>query len=266
LKALSHEKLALSVLLPMHNEVEMIEKCVREVEKAVESLSISYEIIIAEDGSTDGTNIIAEHLANNNPRLKHLHSPVRLGKGGAIKNALHVANGEIIVFVDADLATNLEYLQRIVVVAEKSRGIAIGSRLVSESKVTRSISRTVFCLIYNILVRSLFFDGVRDHQCGFKALSHALARTLVDEVKSTGFFIDTEMIVRAKRRGFPITEIGVEWSERTRNGQSKVKLFRDSLQMGIELLKLRFRLDREKQLKFLRKTVQNERTSSNYSA
>lgn len=250
----------------MYNEVKMIRKCVREVDEAVKSFSSSYEIIIAEDGSTDGTDIIAEHLADNNPRLKHLHSPVRLGKGRAIKNALCIAKGETIVFLDADLATNLEYLQRIVIAAKQCRGMALGSRLVSGSKVRRPVSRTLFCLIYNTLVRMLFFNGVRDHQCGFKALNHELATALMDKVKSNGFFIDTEMIVRAKRSGFPITEIGVEWSELRGNGQSKVKLFRDAWQMGIELLKLRFYISREKQLKFVRKRVQNGRKKSNCSA
>jgi len=242
----SLKKLDLSVLLPMYNEAKQIENCVRKVEKVVKSFSSSYEIIIAEDGSTDGTDVIARCLAESNPRLKHLHSSVRLGKGGAIKGALHVARGDIIVFLDADLATNPKHLQQVVTAVKKTRGMAIGSRFVRGSEVRRPVSRTLYSFAYNLLVRMLFFDGVHDHQCGFKALSNEIAKALMDKIESNGLLIDTEMIVRAKRSGFPITEIGVEWTELRLKGESKIKLFHDSCKMGIDLLKLRFNVGREK--------------------
>jgi len=242
---LSKEKPDLSILLPMYNEAKRIENCIREVEKAAKSFSSSYEIIVAEDGSTDGTDIIAQHLVENNPRIKHLHSPVRLGKGRAIKNALRVAKGDIIVFLDADLATNLEYLPQVVATAKHNRGMAIGSRLIRESKVRRSILRTFFSLVYNTFVRMLFLDSIHDHQCGFKAISRELAMVLMKKVKSNGFCIDTEMIVQAKKIGFPVAEIGVEWTEWRQKGESKVRLFRDALKMGMEMLSLRLNINRK---------------------
>lgn len=243
------ERLDISVLLPMHNEAKRIENCVRKVEKTVKSFSSSYEIIIAEDGSIDNTNTIAERLAKANPRLKHLHSPRRLGKGGAIKSALRIAKGDVIAFLDADLATNLEHLQQAVVAAKQCGGMAIGSRHVRGSRVMRPMPRTIFSLVYNLLVKMLFFDGVHDHQCGFKALSHELAEVLMDKVESNGLFIDTEIIVRAKRSGFTVSEISVEWAELRGKGESKVNLFHDAWNMGMELLKLRCNIGREKAVK-----------------
>ena len=238
LKAALPEK-EISIVLPAYNEALRIEKCVREVERAVSSLSSSYEIIIAEDGSTDGTHCIAANLSENNLHLSFLHSPVRLGKGKAIKNALCSAKGDIIVFMDVDLSANLNALPHIVQTAKQQRGLAIGSRYVKGSRVRRPFTRTVFSLTYNLLARMLFLDGIRDHQCGFKAMSREFAKVVRDKVKSDCFFLDTEMILQCKRLGFPVVEVGVEWSETKKRSESVIKPLRDATKMGIDLLKFR---------------------------
>ena len=240
LKAKLPEK-AISIVLPAYNEALRIEKCVRQVEHAVCALSSSYEIIVAEDGSTDGTSCILAKLSKNNHSLRFLHSPIRLGKGKAIKNAFHSVKGDVIVFMDADLPANLKNLSRIVQIAKEQRGLVIGSRHVKSSRVQRSFTRTASSLAYNLFARALFLDGVRDHQCGFKAMSREVAQVVRDKVKSNGFFFDTEMILRCKRLGFPVVEVGVEWSETKKKNESGVRLFRDAAKIGIELL--RFRLN-----------------------
>jgi glycosyltransferase involved in cell wall biosynthesis len=232
----------ISIVLPAYNEALRIEKCVREVERAVSSFSSSYEIIVAEDGSTDGTHRIAASLSESNSHLSFLHSPVRLGKGKAIKNALRSARGDIIVFMDVDLSANLNALPHIVQIAKQQRGLAIGSRHVKGSRVQRPFTRTLFSLTYNLFARMLFLDGIRDHQCGFKAMSHEVAEVIRDSVKSDGLFLDTEMILQCKRRGFPVVEVKVEWSENKKRSESVIKPLHDAAKMGIDLL--RFRLNR----------------------
>lgn len=229
----------ISVLLPAYNEALQIEKCVREVDHAVSSFSDSYEIIVAEDGSTDGTDSIVSGLLNSLPNLSFQHSPVRLGKGKAIKNAVDSAKGEVIVFMDVDLATSLDCLPRVIRQVEEHGGMVIGSRHVADSRVYRRASRTLFSLAYNLLVRVLFFDSIHDHQCGFKAMRHEVADA-VGDIKSNGFFFDTEMILRCKKSGFPIVEVGVEWSENRRSRTSKVRLFQDAAKIGLDLFKFRF--------------------------
>ncbi|MCJ7761868.1 glycosyltransferase [Candidatus Bathyarchaeota archaeon] len=232
----------ISIVLPAYNEALRIEKCAREVERAVSSFSSSYEIIVAEDGSTDGTHRIAASLSESNSHLSFLHSPVRLGKGKAIKNALRSARGDIIVFMDVDLSANLNALPHIVQIAKQQRGLAIGSRHVKGSRVQRPFTRTLFSLTYNLFARMMFLDGIRDHQCGFKAMSHEVAEVIRDSVKSDGFFLDTEMILQCKRRGFPVVEVKVEWSENKKRSESVIKPLHDAAKMGIDLL--RFRLNR----------------------
>jgi glycosyltransferase involved in cell wall biosynthesis len=235
-------KKEISIILPAYNEALQIEECIKNVENAVSSLSSSYEIIVAEDGSRDGTDRIVARLSQNNPNLSFLHSPVRLGKGKAIKNALNTAKGDVIVFMDADLSTSLKSLPQIVQTVRKHGGMAIGSRHIRGARVQRQPSRTIFSLAYNMLVRILFHDGVHDHQCGFKAMSTQAARVL-RTVRSDGFFFDTEMILRCKKLGFPVTEVGVEWAEKRKKNESKVRLLHDATSIGVDMLM--FRLDRQ---------------------
>jgi len=233
----------ISIVLPAYNEASRIEKCLREVERAVRSFSSSYEIIIAEDGSTDATYSIVARLSESNPHLSLLHSPVRLGKGKAIKNALRSAKGDVIVFMDIDLSASLNALSHIVQLAKDHRGIAIGSRHVKGSRVQSPFTRTVFSLTYNLLARILFLDGIRDHQCGFKAMSREVAEAVRDQAKSDGFFLDTEIILQCKRWGFPVVEVGVEWTENKKRSESVIKPFRAATKMGIDLLKFRLNMN-----------------------
>ncbi len=228
-----------SIILPAYNEQARIEKCIREVTRAIHSFSSSYEIIVTEDGSTDDTAKIVTYLSESNSQLRLLHSGTRLGKGKAIKKALATAKGDMIVFMDVDLSTSLTYLPQIVKLAGEHRGMAIGSRHVSGSRVQRSFSRTLFSLSYNLFVRLLFRDGVHDHQCGFKALSREVAHVVLTKTESEGFFFDTEMILWCKKLGYPVTEVAVEWTEVSKKGGTAVRLFSDAAKLGLDLINFR---------------------------
>lgn len=234
----------ISVLLPAYNEAPRIERCIREVTRAVRRLTGSYEIVVVEDGSTDGTPEIVETLAKNDNHLRLMHSAARLGKGKAVKKGLGSAAGDIVVFMDVDLATSLAFLPRIVELARTRGGLVVGSRHVKGSRVQRSFKRTLSSLTYNLLVRLLFWDGIHDHQCGFKAMSRGVANFLQGSVESNGFFLDTEMILRCKMCGFPVVEVGVEWVEVRKENALGVRLFRDSLKLGLDLLRFRLSTNR----------------------
>lgn len=239
-------KRELSILIPAYNEALQIEKCVRAIDEVVSSFSNSYEIIVTEDGSTDQTGCIVSELMKSNPNLRFLHTSSRLGKGKAIKRGFNSAEGRIIFFMDVDLATNLEYLPKFFKLVKANGGLAIGSRYAEGAIVKRRFSRTLASVVYNIFVRALFFDGIRDHQCGFKAMSSEVARASED-VKADGFFFDTEMILRCKQLGFPVMEVGVEWVEHRKRTESKVRVFQDAQKIGKDML--RFRLNDYKRLK-----------------
>lgn len=219
----------------MFNEVNQIERCVHEVKVALERFSSSYEIILAEDGSTDGTDKIAARLAAQDERITHLHCDERMGKGAGLKRAIKRARGDVIAFIDADLATSLNHLQALIDTASESRGMSIGSRLVNGAVVERPVLRGIVSRFYNFIVRALFRDGVRDHQCGFKAFTKSLLNNIT--AADNGWFWDTEIIVRAKKAGYKIIETPIKWTEKRRPRESKIKVFRDAETVGLALLR-----------------------------
>lgn len=238
----SDEKVSISLVFPAYNEAEKLEKAVEEALKILKRLPHSYEIIIAEDGSTDGTDKIAYELSKKLPNVKHLHSDKRLGRGLALKRAFENSKGDILVFMDVDLATDIRHLEALIDSIREGYDVAIGSRTLPESRVKRTFSRKIASKMYNLIVRLLLGSKISDHQCGFKAFSRAVFLPILKETKATHWFWDTEILVRASRRGCKIKELPVEWKG---GKDTKVHLFKDSLTMGWQALKFWWILKRE---------------------
>ncbi|MCD6494022.1 MAG: glycosyltransferase family 2 protein [Archaeoglobaceae archaeon] len=201
----------ISIVFPAYNEAERIEKAIKETEKFLKEINYDYEIIVAEDGSTDGTDKIVQELVNDKIRL--FHSDVRLGRGKALMNAFEKAKGEIVISMDVDLATNIKHLKELIEAIENGYDIAIGSRLIEGSKAKRSFERLLYSKVYNFLVRALLKSKIKDHQCGFKAFKKDIVVKLGKEAKDNHWFWDTEILVLAQRKGYKIKEIPVEWIE-----------------------------------------------------
>jgi glycosyltransferase involved in cell wall biosynthesis len=225
-----------SVVFPAYNEADSLEAAVDEVTQALNEFTRSYEIIIAEDGSTDGTDKLAAALAEKYPFVKHIHGEKRLGRGAALKNAFKQSSGEVLVYMDLDLATDLEHLKTLVEAVE-SEGyeFATGSRMLPESNVKRSGTRHLASKTYNFMVRAVLGSKVKDHQCGFKAFRREPLMQLLDEVGANHWFWDTEILVRAYSRGYKIKEIPVSWKG---GRETKVRLLQDSLNMGWQIFLL----------------------------
>jgi glycosyltransferase involved in cell wall biosynthesis len=225
-----------SVVFPAYNEAGSLEAAVNKVTQALNEITCSYEIIIAEDGSTDGTDKLAAALTEKYPFVKHIHGEKRLGRGTALKNAFKQSSGEILVYMDLDLATDLKHLKPLVETVE-SEGyeFATGSRMLPESNVKRSGTRNIVSKTYNFMVRALLGSKVKDHQCGFKAFRREPLMQLLDEVEANHWFWDTEVLVRAYRRGYKIKEIPVSWKG---GRETKVRLLQDSFNMGWQILSL----------------------------
>ncbi len=226
----------ISLIFPAYNEADRIEDAVEKTIKTLQKIASSYEIIIAEDGSTDGTAEIASRLSKTYTSVKHLHSDKRLGRGRSLARAFKSSRGKIIAYMDVDLSTSLKHLEDLIsAVRDEGYDFAIGSRLLPESKVERTTSRTLASRAYNFLVRILLGTNIRDHQCGFKSFNRNSLLKVIDEVKASHWFWDTELLVKALRKGYRVKEIPVEWRG---DKKTKVRLFRDSLIMGIQVLKL----------------------------
>ncbi|MEM3594696.1 MAG: glycosyltransferase family 2 protein [Candidatus Jordarchaeaceae archaeon] len=232
-------KVEVSLVFPAYNEAEKLEETVKKTIGTLREFTRSYEIIIAEDGSTDGTDKIASELSKKYLAVRHIHNDKRLGRGLALKNAFSNSRGEVLAFMDVDLATNLKHLKTLVESIKEGYDIVIGSRMLPESNVKRALSRRIASKFYNFLVRILLGSKIRDHQCGFKAFKREPFLQILRETEATHWFWDTEILVRAFRKGCRIKEIPVEWKS---GKETKVRLFKDSFTMGYQVLKFWWKL------------------------
>jgi glycosyltransferase involved in cell wall biosynthesis len=228
----------------MYNEIWSAQGCIKNIKSCLRSVSNQYEIIIAEDGSTDGTRELIDQIKKNNPRIRCTCSKVRLGKGLALTNAIKLTRGNIAAIVDADMTDNVDCLKDLIKKGEDVDGLVLGSRVLGGVADNRPILRRITSKLYNLVVRLLFRDNIRDHQCGFKALSRNLIDALVPHLREKGFVWDTEVIALARKLGYPVHEIPIATVERRNGFKSKVNLFKDGLCMVISLLLVRYRLMR----------------------
>jgi len=234
------ETVEVSVVFPAYNEVDYLYPAIEKTTQALNEFTDSYEIIIAEDGSIDGTAERAEELAQKYAYVRHIHRDQRLGRGTALKNAFKQANGKVFVYMDLDLATNLKALKPLVeAITKEGYDFSTGSRLLKDSRVDRSLRRSVSSKSYNFLVRLILGSKLRDHQCGFKGFKREPVLQLLDEVEATHWFWDTEILVRAQLHGYKVKEIAVEWQS---GRGTKVNLFKDSWNMGRQVMGLWWKL------------------------
>ncbi len=225
----------ISVILPVYNEEAILETNVKKLRKVLSKDLPDHEIIICEDGSSDGTLRIAKSLEGGNIRV--IHTGKRIGKGASIRHAADQANGGIIVFVDADLASSPGDIRKLVDLIERGADIVIGSRYLSESDARRDMVRYFASRSFNFLVRLLFGSRISDHQCGFKAFRKS-ALKIINRVESRRWFWDTEFLVRAQREGLKIVEIPIEWKEMD---GSKFNLFKDTYHMGVSMIRFKMK-------------------------
>ncbi|MFC7225980.1 flippase-like domain-containing protein [Salinirubellus salinus] len=226
-----------SVVLPAYNEERTIESTVgTTLETLAEFLPEgSYEVIVAEDGCADRTPEIADRLAAEDDRVRHVHSDERLGRGGALERAFEAARGETLVYFDTDLATDMRHLEELVEsIRSGEYDVATGSRWMPENVADRPAKRGIPSRGFNTMTRLFLSSELRDHQCGFKAFDREALFHILPDVQDDHWFWDTEVLVRAQREGYRVKEFAVDWEPR---GDTKVDLVRDVLGMGSQILR-----------------------------
>lgn len=229
---------SVEVVLPVYNEEQVLERNLSQLHDFLQKhLPWQWTILIADNGSTDRTPLLAQALAQKYPYVKAFHLPQK-GRGRALKQALLQSQADIVCYMDIDLSTDLQALPPLLQAIEEGYDIAIGSRLLPTSKVRRSLKREVISRLYNLLLRVTFGTKFKDAQCGFKALSRRAVLGLVPLVQNLNWFFDSELLILAKRKGYRIQELPVSWVESERG--SKVKVIKTSLEFLRGLLRMRF--------------------------
>ncbi|MGV8176337.1 MAG: glycosyltransferase [Candidatus Bilamarchaeaceae archaeon] len=229
------KKHPVTIIIPVHNGETYLMETVKTVTRELGKRR--YEIIIAEDGSQDGTARVAKNLMKSNANIRLITDKKKKGKGKAVEDAIRAAKGDIIFYVDVDNATNISAIRGFLKHAENA-DIVVGSRHHPGSKTERGLVRGAFSEAYNLLVRTVLGSKVMDHQCGFKALRRKSAMRILPMIRDKHWFWDTEMLVIAQRKGLKVKEVPVEWKE---GKDSTVRLISDSWYMLVKVFEMRCR-------------------------
>lgn len=231
----------ISIVIPIWNEEKWINRCYTEIKKFLTDNLIQANIVFATDGCTDNTPEIIANIKKNDETVIHFDDKNRLGRGLALKRVFQNLDAQYIIYMDSDLATELKHLPELINYLKNGSDIVTGSRLMKDSLCIRKTKRSFFSKSYNFLIRLLFQTKIHDHQCGFKGFKRTSVINFLDSVESTGWFWDTEILIRGKKAGLKITEFPVKWNDRSED-ESKVNIIKDAKNMGISLLKLRWKL------------------------
>ncbi len=211
----------MSVVVPAYNEAARIGDALTSALVYLQDMPRSFELIVADDGSTDGTTETVEQLAERYPRglVRTVRLPRNRGKGAALRVGVAQSRGARVLVMDADLATPIDQLESLWAALDGDAGgparVAIASRALATSDITRSQAwwRVLLGRAGNLWIRAIAVNGVADTQCGFKMFDGAVARELFRLSHQNGFEIDIELLCLAQRHfGLDVREVGVRWA------------------------------------------------------
>jgi glycosyltransferase involved in cell wall biosynthesis len=227
-----------SIVIPAYNEERRLPRALQQIHEYLKVRSSAAEVIVVDDGSSDGTAALVKAAQNEFPGLRLVSNGRNRGKGYSVRHGLLEARGRIVLFTDADLSAPIEEADKLIA-ALKDADVAIGSRGVDRSliQVHQSHARELAGIIFNYLVRLVTGLSFVDTQCGFKAFVREPTRIVFEQQRIERFGFDPEILFLAKRHGLRSVEIPVRWAH---DPQTKVHMLRDSLRMFGELFQIRW--------------------------
>jgi len=231
-----------SIIIPAYNEETRIESTVRDYADFYQNLSTACqtEIIIIINGSSDRTGDIARQLEDEIENVRSWETPEKMGKGGAVLKGFELATGEITAFSDADNATSPVELKKLLDTVESGMDCAIGSRWLhgSVQEIPQPFGRRVASRVFNLIVRLLFQLQFYDTQCGAKAFRTDIIKGMQENLHSTGWAFDVELLWRLLQQNRTIQEVPIVWRD---NSQSRLRMHVDAPSMLFELIRLRLK-------------------------
>lgn len=228
----------LSVFLPAYNEEANLENTIRNVSENLKKNIKEWEIVIVDDGSKDKTGKIADKLSKKDKHISVIHHNPNRGYGAALKSGLYACRYPWISFIDADGQFDFSEIDRFIDAQEKTKAdMVIGFYL--KRKV--SFLRILNSKMWQTIVYILFGLNVRDIDCGFKLISKKVVDTIEPLQSERGAFISSEFLIKAKKSGFKIVEIGVHHYPRKQGEATGAKL-NVIVQSFVDLFKLWYRL------------------------
>jgi dolichyl-phosphate beta-glucosyltransferase len=224
-----------SIIIPAYNEEKRIGPTLRKAWDYLASRGESFEVIVVDDGSTDGT---VDLVRRDFPDVRILKNPGNRGKGYSVRNGLLSARGERLLFSDADLSTPIEEMEAMADRLREGADVVIASRALPDSviEVRQHWWREMSGRVFNRIVRTISGLPFPDTQCGFKAYRRDAARRICNAQRIEGWAFDVEHLVLSRRMGLRIAQVPVRW---VNSAASRLSFWRDATKMLIETMKIR---------------------------
>jgi len=228
-----------SVVIPAYNESARIRDTVEKILACARQQDWELEIVVVNDGSSDATAEIVRQCSQEHAQVRLLENPGNRGKGYSVRNGMLHAQGEVLLFSDADLSSPIGEAGRLFEAIVSGADVAIGSRWLKPELQTQRqpLRRQLFGRIFNLLLRGVLGLHFKDTQCGFKAFTRQAAATIfpLQNVERWGF--DPELLYIARNSGFRVTEVPVSWAHRD---GTHIHPLRDGLRMFRDVMKIRW--------------------------
>lgn len=239
----------LSVVIPAYNEEKRLPKTLVEIDRylskqdypPLKTKDPDYEIIVVSDGSKDKTAEVVKNLQHRIACLKLIDNNINKGKGFVTRQGLLAAKGKIRLFTDADNSTSIDQIEKMIPLFESGANIVIGSRDIKGAVLEppQPPMRVFVGNVFNLMVQVVVgLWGIKDTQCGFKALSDKAAEKILPKCKIDRWAFDPEILKIGKKMGYKIEEIPVRW---VNDLESKVKMS-STIKMALDLLRIRWNL------------------------
>lgn len=228
----------LSIVVPAFNEEIRLRRSLPELCDLARGFFPKFEIIIVDDGSFDRTADLVLSYGRQQPCIRLIRYEKNRGKGYAVRTGMLASKGDLVLFSDADLSTPFTEIEKLLFALECGADVAIGSRAVKESVLVKRqpLYRMLMGKTFNKFVQLFATPGVFDTQCGFKLFTKTAAFNIFNDCQIDGFGFDVEVLFLARKRGFLIHEVGVDWIN---DSDSRVHPITDSARMLRDLFVIR---------------------------
>lgn len=235
-----YDALTLSIVIPAFNETRRLGRTLERIRRYAEQVEARWEVIVVDDGSSDGTADLARLFDPGCLRLHVLVSPKNMGKGYSVREGALAATGAMILMCDADLSTPIEDVEKLQPWIERGYDLVIGSRHLPQSVLDppQGFSRRIMDAVFRRVRRTVMLADLHDTQCGFKCFKRLVARRLFPLLTVHGFGFDCQVLYLARTLGYRIKEVPIRWSD---DRDSRVRPLRDAARMLLDLFVIKRR-------------------------
>jgi len=232
-----------SVVIPAFNEERRILPTLFSIIDYFQAVPLSYEVIVVDDGSVDATTTVVHEVGRRFSSIRLICLPTNMGKGAAVRTGVRSTTGQFILMNDADGATPIAEIARLLAAMEDGTDLAIGSRArpSPDTRVERKLKRAIVGRTFARLVNTWVVPGIADTQCGFKLFRRHVAHRIFGAQQVNGFAFDVEVLRLAMVMHYRVAEVPINWAD---VAGSKVELWGDSWRMLWDVLRIRYLVPR----------------------